>query len=240
MLHIDYEIRLLLNKLVVAIDELNSPDWWIIVLTTINIVAFILVAITQIRQQKQQTRLQAHQTKAEEYEIYRKLYHSIKRTNVIVDSFLIDIWNTVWPPSYHEPNIDILSKKQEDILLLHSELENNIIDFELKFSIDFFDEKRYYSILSVMYNILGEFIYLFNKNDDYWLRHKRLPEHSEQIEFAYKNNDDNGLIKILLEYIPEIGHNKCLKLGFDTFMTLKNEVHNDCIIEEIKKRCKID
>lgn len=91
-----------------------------------------------------------------------------------------------------------------------------------------------------MYNILGEFIYLFNKNDDYWLRHKRLPEHSEQIEFAYKNNDDNGLIKILLEYIPEIGHNKCLKLGFDTFMTLKNEVHNDCIIEEIKKRCKID
>ena len=71
MLHMDYEIRLLLNKLVVAIDELNSPDWWIIVLTTINIVAFILVAITQIRQQKQQTRLQAHQTKAEEYEIYR-------------------------------------------------------------------------------------------------------------------------------------------------------------------------
>ena len=94
----DYEIKILLNKLVLAIDKFDSPDWWIIILTAINIVAFILVAVTQIKQQQQQTKLQVQQTKAEEYEIYRKLYRSIKLSNTIIDSFVIDIWNAIWPP----------------------------------------------------------------------------------------------------------------------------------------------
>lgn len=236
----DYEIKILLNKLVLAIDKFDSPDWWIIILTAINIVAFILVAVTQIKQQQQQTKLQVQQTKAEEYEIYRKLYRSIKLSNTIIDSFVIDIWNAIWPPSYHEPNLDILLKKQEEILSLRKELENNVIDFELKFSIDFFDEKRYYTILCLMYTILAEFIYLFNKNDNYWLCKERKTEFSKQIETACKNRDDYGLIKIILEHIPEIGHKTFFNLGFNNFMTLKNEVHNDCIVEEIKNRCKID
>lgn len=88
MLHMDYEIRLLLNKLVVAIDELNSPDWWIIVLTTINIVAFILVAITQIRQQKQQTRLQCTDPKSLDRLINRFIG---KEFGIVPDSFRLTL-----------------------------------------------------------------------------------------------------------------------------------------------------
>lgn len=55
----DYETKIYLDKFIEAIEELNSPDWWTIILTIINIAAFIFVAITQIRLQKQQKAMQA-------------------------------------------------------------------------------------------------------------------------------------------------------------------------------------
>ena len=74
----DYETQIQLNKLVEGIDGVSgqlerlaenasSPDWWIIILTLINIGAFIFVACTQIKQQKQQIKLQEQQAKAQEY-----------------------------------------------------------------------------------------------------------------------------------------------------------------------------
>ena len=63
------------SQLVEAVEKLNGPDWGMIILTTINIVAFILVAYAQLKQQKYQTKLQEQLTseigKTSSFEKYR-------------------------------------------------------------------------------------------------------------------------------------------------------------------------
>lgn len=84
----DYETKIYLNNLIEAVEKLDSPDWWMIVLTVINIVAFVVVAWTQIKIQKHQTKLQEQQNKAQEYEFFRSLYKVVNRVHFI-DKFLI-------------------------------------------------------------------------------------------------------------------------------------------------------
>lgn len=229
----DYETKILLHRLVEEVEKLNSPDWWIIGITVVNALIMAWLGWRQYKLQKQQT-------KAQEYEIYRKLYRSIKSFNEIIDSFVFDLWYIIWPPTYHETDIDKLKKRQEKILSLYDDLENNIIDFELKFSTGFLEKKKYYAILETMYNMLNDFIYLYNKNDDYWFCRKKKEEYVTEAETACRNKNDEALIKIILEHIPEIGHKKCSKLGFEIFMNLKSEICSDSIIEEIMGRCKVD
>lgn len=56
----DYETKFILERLIQAVD---SPDGWTIALTSINTIAIIVIAIIQIRIQKQQTKLQKWQVK---------------------------------------------------------------------------------------------------------------------------------------------------------------------------------
>ena len=54
----DYETKILLNRLIEVID---SPDWWTIALAIINTIAVIGIAYMQIRMQRQQTNLTKRQ-----------------------------------------------------------------------------------------------------------------------------------------------------------------------------------
>ena len=212
---------------------ITNPDWWIVLFTAISTIAVIVIAIVQSRIQRQQIKVQ-------EYEIYRKLYHSIKQSNALIDSFIFEVWDTIWPPSYHKADIDKLKQRQQDILSLHKELENNIIDFDLKFSTEFFDKNKYYAIFHVMIIILDDLIYLYNQNDDYWLCRNIKEEFHKEIKAIRDSKDEEAIIKIILEHIPEIGHKSLNKLGFESFVELKIEIDDDCIIDEIRNRCTTD
>ena len=121
----DYETKLYLDKVIETIEKLDSPDWWIIILTIVNIGAFVFVAITQIKLQKQQTKLQEQQTKAQEYEVYRNLYRIVKRANSSIDSFLDDLWTALWADTYKFAP-DYYKKQRQEILSLNEEFEINI------------------------------------------------------------------------------------------------------------------
>ena len=70
------------------VEAVNSPDWWMIVLTVINIMAFVIIAYTQIKLQKQQTELQEQQTKNQEYAVYYKLFSIINDANGVINNLL--------------------------------------------------------------------------------------------------------------------------------------------------------
>lgn len=212
---------------------ITNPDWWIVLFTAISTIAVIVIAIVQSRIQRQQIKVQ-------EYEIYRKLYHSIKQSNAIIDTFVFEVWDTIWPPSYHKTDINKLKQRQQELLSLHKELENNIIDFDLKFSTDFFDKNKYYAIFHVMIIILDDLMYLYNQNDDYWLCRNIKEEYHKEIKAIRDSKDEESIIKIILEHIPEIGHKTLNKLGFESFVELKSEIDDDCIIDEIRNRCTTD
>ena len=63
----DYETKILLNRLVDEVEKLNSPDWWVIGITVVNALVVAWLAWRQYQLQKQQVKFQ-------EYEMYKELY----------------------------------------------------------------------------------------------------------------------------------------------------------------------
>ena len=74
----DYETKIYLEKLIGAMEKLDGPDWWSVFFTAISTIAVIVIAVVQIRLQKQQTKVQ-------EYEIAFKKYSDKKLYKVIND-----------------------------------------------------------------------------------------------------------------------------------------------------------
>ncbi|MBQ8735954.1 MAG: hypothetical protein IJY75_08300 [Bacteroidaceae bacterium] len=87
----DYEIKILLNRLAEEVEKLNSPDWWIIGITVVNALIMIWLGWRQDKLQQRQTELQKQQILQQEYEIYSQLYKLVKKAN-LAPYFWVNIW----------------------------------------------------------------------------------------------------------------------------------------------------
>lgn len=222
----DYETKILLNRLVEAID---SPDGWTIALTIINTIAVVVIAGIQIWMQWQQTKLQKRQTEAQEYELYRKLACIIKETHFESKFVLSDIqWYLInqTPIQPGDNHWRMKVKKYND---LYQQLENCSDDIELKFSKSFINIDTYkYALTSMIYfSSYFEKILLENKVTRRYLG-------MMTIEKPYIES-----VKKIAEYISDE-----YQSGFVHYLT-DFLTANDCINEEetmqkIKERCIID
>lgn len=77
----DYETKIYLDKLIEAV---NSPDWWTILLTAINTIAVIVIAVAQIR-------LQKRQAKAQEYDLYRRLFSQVYELDFLIRLYCLEL-----------------------------------------------------------------------------------------------------------------------------------------------------
>lgn len=111
---------------------ISNPDWWVVLLTAINTVAVVFIAIVQIRIQKQQTKLYEQQNKQQEYEIYKQMYISIQRMNDIIDGFLYVLYITILKSDSVEDIKDELDDIRGRILKTDQLLSQDLVDFELK------------------------------------------------------------------------------------------------------------
>ena len=222
----DYESKILLNRLVEAID---SPDGWTIALTIINTIAVVVIAGIQIWMQWQQTKLQKRQTEAQEYELYRKLACIIKETHFESKFVLSDIqWYLInqTPIQPGDNHWRMKVKKYND---LYQQLENCSDDIELKFSKSFINIDAYkYALTSMIcFSSYFEKILLENKVARRYLG-------MMTIEKPYIES-----VKKIAEYISDE-----YQSGFVHYLT-DFLTANDCINEEetmqkIKERCIID
>ena len=222
----DYESKILLNRLVEAID---SPDGWTIALTIINTIAVVVIAGIQIWMQWQQTKLQKRQTEAQEYELYRKLACIIKETHFESKFVLSDIqWYLInqTPIQPGDNHWRMKVKKYND---LDQQLENCSDDIELKFSKSFINIDAYkYALTSMIcFSSYFEKILLENKVARRYLG-------MMTIEKPYIES-----VKKIAEYISDE-----YQSGFVHYLT-DFLTANDCINEEetmqkIKERCIID
>ena len=99
----DYETKILLNRLVDEVEKLNSPDWWVIGITVVNALVVAWLAWRQYQLQKQQVKFQ-------EYEIYKELYLFVKDIYDISNSFLSDICRIFSDKFYKDNELDSLKK----------------------------------------------------------------------------------------------------------------------------------
>ena len=216
----DYETKIYLDKLIEAVD---SPDRWMIVLTIINVGAFIIVAYTQYKQQKYQIRLQEQQTKLMDYDINKQLYSVIKDIDELSDTIIVRIYNHFMGIIFVSFNRDLLTEVQEEIANVQERFNKSILDFELKFSDDMKDLYSYQTLIKQMRMLI--------------LSMKQM-EKDKIIERKVgdaKRFDNKSLIQAIIERIPE-DFSKVTKVMFDDFLTVKKQVRSQNTLDKIKKR----
>lgn len=147
----DYETKILLNNLIDEVERLNDPDWWVIGITTVNA---LIMAWLGWRQYK----LQQQQVCQQEYDIYSKLYKLVKSADIEIDHFLDEITELFALISCERTMHGFLQQKLDYLEQLRKDLEQNAIDFEIKFTKAFFDLRGYRNILVFMAHNLKSLI----------------------------------------------------------------------------------
>ncbi|MBQ7819417.1 MAG: hypothetical protein IJ341_06930 [Bacteroidales bacterium] len=227
------ETKIYLEKLIEAID---SPDWWIIVITLINAIIMLWLGWRQYKLQKQQTYLQEQQIQKQEFEIYSQLYKIVKKADVEIDYYLNEITDSLGVVPWKRADNGFLKRKLDYIEQLYRELEHNAIKFEIKFSKEFFDLKGYKDILSLMIYNLKSLVDLVEEN-------KMIIIHTgSQKIYDVDGSIETGKAYFITQRITDkkleiiIGSNL---LHFIEQRSKLRENRND-ILSKIRNRCKID
>lgn len=214
----DYESKILINKLIEAIE---SPDGWTIALTIINTIAVIVIAIMQIRIQWQQTKMQEH-------DMYKDLYSLLSSIHGIGNS---TIHNIAIVLKEYCCNIDkefcikYLEKRKQEIDELSLKLSEHKIDLELKTNIRNIEYINYESFLWAASYLIDDFVFLMKDNE---------------IQSFYIDNNqrynEKELIDIILANI-ENTKRADLKRKFDFYMNLKGRIAGYNLLASLKKHC---
>ena len=238
----DYETQIQLNKLVEGIDGVSgqlerlaenasSPDWWIIILTLINIGAFIFVACTQIKQQKQQIKLQEQQAKAQEYELYISLYRVVKNMDLLMAEHITTL--IAYYGMFRNAAYEQFSEKISYTSKCIEELDNRWIDFELKFPQEKDTIEKYKSVLTDMkstYNSLNNLV-MFEKEENRDARKIRLRCRGLSCENDYETKI------VLLSLLGNRSTKKRLDICLSNFLKDKEDLQNRNLLGKIAKHC---
>ena len=206
-----------------AINKLDDPDWGTIILTIINIGAFIWVAVTQIKLQRLQVRQQ-------EYDIYRRLYSVIYAIDELSLNTLNIIDRYLSIPLVRASDKKILFHTQEKAMQLVKDLDNNAIDFDLKFSNgrDILD--KYKKALVDITSILQYFISLEIDG------HIALIEDNSLIYKLTFQEDEDVIINSIKDRIMAVSLVSTTVGLLNGYIERRNELLTMKIAVEIKKR----
>lgn len=232
----DYESKILLNRLVEKVDELNSPDWWVIGITVVNALIMAWLGWRQYKLQKQQTKLQEQQVLQQEYDIYSKLYKLVKRADVEIEHFLDEIVEKIALISCESTVHGFLMQKLDYLEHLREDLEQNAIDFEIKFSKEFFDLNGYRNILGFMvYNLKS----LVKMIDD---KKMLFVKTYSQIIDSFDGCIEKGKAYYIAQHIKDKQYEVIIGSNLLSFIERRNELRenrND-ILAKIRERCKVE
>ena len=219
---------------------ITSPDWW-------NVIATFLAAIVaawityrlgkrQNELQEQQTKLQEQQILQQEYDIYSKLYKLVKRADVEIEHFLDEIIGTLGVVPWRRADDGFLKQILDDVEQLQKDLEQNAIDFEIKFTKEFFDLDGYRNILGFMaYNlkslvkIVDEKKMLFDKTASYAI-------------FEIDGCMEKGKAYYIAQHIKDKHYEVIIGSNLLDFIERRNKLRenrNDILVK-IRERCKVE
>lgn len=145
----DYETKILLNKLVEAV---NSPDWCTILLTAINTIAVIVIAVAQIR-------LQKRQAKAQEYDLYRRLFSQVYELDFFNKTILHRIVAILTSNEDKKLRLKLIEDIWKESEILSDKFNECTIDMELKQCGEGLDAKYYYDALQASKQVVSMFRY---------------------------------------------------------------------------------
>lgn len=222
----DCETKILLNKLVEAVD---SPDWWAIGITVVNALMMVWLGWRQYKLQQRQVRQQ-------EYEIYSKLYKLVKRADVEIEHFLDEIVESLGVIRSKRADNGFLKLKLDYIERICNDLEQNAIDFEIKFTKDFFDLDGYRDILGFMaYNLKSLVMMVEEKK-----MHYDIPG-SITID-CVDASLEKGQAYYIAQHIKDKQYEVVIGSNLLDFIERKNKLRKNSndILARIRERCKVE
>ena len=221
----DYETKIYFDNLIEAVEKLDSPDWWAIGITVVNALIMIWLGWKQYTLQKQQTN-------AQEFSTYRDLYNVIKEANFQIDNFLANLWKAEWKPTY-QFDANFLKDRYDELSNLCRMLNDNITDYELKFSKDFIDINGYHSISQLMLRVYRDMSRLASENKIIYI------EGMQRIFYNQDNEDEAFIDAVSRQFVNE-GISRYIKSNLESFVRERDNVRNNNVLEKIRERCKID
>ena len=226
---------------------ITSPDWWSVIATFLA--AIVAAWITykfgkrqnelqeqQIKLQKQQTKLQEQQILQQEYEIYSKLYKLVKRADAEIDHFFDEIVESLGVIRSKRADNGFLKLKLDYIEQLCKDLEQNAVDFEIKFTKEFFDLTGYRKILGFMaYNLKSLVIMVEEKK-----MHYDIPG-SVTID-SVDASMEKGQAYYIAQHIKDKQYEVIIGSNLLSFIERRNELRKNSndILAKIRERCKVE
>lgn len=222
-------INQILQKLVEAVSR---PDWCAIGISAVNALFLGRLAWRQYQLQKRQTKLQEQQVRQQEYAIYSQLYKLLKVADNKIDFFLDDIRNSIALAPYS--TLVVYERQLQETKTLLDELLKSKLDFEIKFSKDFFDVSSYQRILTHMQFILGQMNELAKSGE---IKFK-----SYSAAFDTNSDADIACVNHIIACITNINVINAHRNALLDFVNQKKKLRangND-ILEKIRERCKVE
>ena len=218
----DYESKILLNRLVDEVEKLNSPDCWVIGITLVNALIMVWLGWKQYK-------LQQRQTKALEDGLYRKLTYTIKEIHSEVKYVMSEFYYYLNNQVPIQGNYDYWSLTVKKFNELRRQLGDYEIDVELKFSKkDFINIESYKSTVTstILFCNLCKSLFLENKIT------KVIP--CIEMEKPYEES-----VRKLSYYVSE-SNRQHFYHSLLAFLLAKDSINEEETILKIKKRSKID
>lgn len=208
------ENSILLNRLVEAIEEQNSPDWWTIGITVINAIIMVWLGWRQYQLQKQTTKYQEHET-------FKELYLLLLEMNDFFNDFIPNIHNILKNNGY----ISSLELFQDELKDLEKKWTNYRIEIETKAKMSSAEIRLYKVLMVTAYVIISEIRTSENVNI--------IPDNKK-----IGHSTDEELIKNILECFDE-NERTIIQGQIKHFCDFKDKIAQFQTLESLKCHCTI-
>ena len=225
----DNESKILIEKLIEAID---SPDWWIIVITLINAIIMLWLGWRQYKLQKQQTYLQKQQVQQQEYELYKQMYIQIDKVEIFIEIFLSKLVVILFEWGEQE-RINEIDKIINDAKSLGITFMESTYDIELKGCGNVIDVQGYYDALQEIKYTTMYLKYMLEKDMIDIHINKKVDVINDEI-YLTKNNAK--LASLIVDCCNDEYYQKQLKKKIFKCVDMIDNANKSHIRDEIKKR----
>ena len=208
-------------------DYITNPDWWSVLFTAISTISVIVIAVVQIRLQKQQTKVQ-------EYDVNSKLYKLIKDIDFQIDLFIFGIFTHYIPErnSINEP----FSKEISEMSELFDEFNKNYADLELKYPSEKSTLEEYKNILIYMVGTLKLFYMMVSIEK----KNNQVVTIDDSLSIECLLDGEKKQKETLLSIIPNNFYKPLATDQIKSFMEHKTKLIKRKFANKIAERCNIN
>lgn len=215
----DYETKILLNRLVDEVEKLNSPDWWVIGITVVNA---LIVAWLGWRQYK----LQQRQTKQQEYELYRRIYNCVYSIHTKAYGIAIAVY-----VGLSKCDKIYWENFKKEIFELNKEIKDISVDLSLKFITEKNIKDKYEISLGAILNVVRITDCIIQKDllkDNFY----------ENIESLLKDvtKNEKELLPVIYSAIKESEERNKLIKAVNDFILYRKGLCNSEFLDKIRSR----